>query len=166
MGISKASVEVVLSKGEPRPWNLSTYKVVRRGMQKHIIAPLKPRSLDKAFRLRRKLEKLQLSIFPGPAEFKIWEISNLLGVLTPPRVHAAALRSWLGGWTTLGRFQKSGWCSKCTWGCTCRSGDNLKHYMVCPVLARWRESRSGLPQGDTLEEKKVALSIIRGIPTQ
>ena len=60
---------------------------------------------------------------------------------TPPRVRAAVLRTWFGGWCTGHRFGIHG--GSCAFGCKLGE-DALAHYVRCPQLWRFGVARMGL----------------------
>ena len=68
-----------------------------------------------------------------------------LASLVPPRVLAAVLRLWFGGWCASTRMG-SPFLRTCCWGCQAPGSDSSAHYVRGPVLWRWRRLR--FPQWD------------------
>ena len=111
-------------------------------------------------RLRHKLSIWRIDVFVSPRARRMVRVCHAVKDLVPPRVLAALIRTWFNGWVTKGRFQVYGWESTCMWGCSCRDGDSLKHYSVCPVLARWRRS-IGLMDGNSVESRRAAFMMLK-----
>ena len=133
--------------GQPRPWTQSTFKKVQRSFQKTCSLLLdSPATVLREIRLREKLQRWPLSIFPRCRASRAALVIDTLAKLVPPRVMAAVLRTWFNGWCTDRRFQKRGARNRgCIWGCRVEDGDSLEHYSVCPVIREFGVSTLRLP---------------------
>ena len=80
-------------------------------------------------------------LLPGRRAGRCLRVMQKLPKKTPPRVRAAVLRTWLGGWCTDRRFGRRG--GSCAFGCPLGE-DALAHYVCCPQLWRFGAARLGL----------------------
>ena len=107
-----------LAKGEPRPWDRETMTKMKNNTQKEVYLNLNqvPAGwVDERFRKKLHTWNLQ-GIQRHNAEAAAKEI-KALGKVTPPRVHAAVLRTIHGRWLTKRRTGLHGMCIRTS--CTC-----------------------------------------------
>ncbi len=98
--------------------------------------------------------------------FQHIRVSRAIGLLlqlrplVPPKVLAALLRTWYGGWCTKRRFQQQGGCH---FGCP--SGeDSVQHYAACSRLHDFGGRRLHLPVETHPQE--ITLAFLLLIPTR
>jgi hypothetical protein len=141
-GISLSSVEADLGANAPRPHTSAQEKRLVHGVQKAARQAL-ARTLPSApeARMRAKLERWDLPVFPRLRAERAVAVTARLRKLAPPRVLAAVLRTWYNGWCTKRRFQGKG---SCIFGCTFGE-DSVDHYMRCAKLHQHAQVRLRLP---------------------
>ena len=139
----QAALDEALGNG-PRPATLKAWKLAQRRLQ------------SAASTLLRRRHWLRHGLGPFDSKVRRWRVPALLPgrratrcrlvmkqlpKKTPPRVRAAVLRTWLGGWCTSRRFGQRG--GHCAFGC--RQGeDSLPHYVSCPRLWKFGVDRMGM----------------------
>ncbi len=87
-------------------------------------------SIDAQGRLRHRLERWNITLFPGIRASRALAVARRLQQLVPPWVRTAITRTWLSGWCTKRRFQASG---PCLFGRP-RGEDSVQHYLACSWL--------------------------------
>lgn len=130
-GVTIATVEDSLGASAPQPHTRQQARRIRGGTQRASRATLVLRCpAAAAERMRHKLERWRLPLFPRIQAARAMTVLARLRRLVPPRVTAAVLRTWYNGWCTTRRFQSH---SPCRFGC--RLGeDSVDHYMRCSRL--------------------------------
>ena len=157
LGISLADIEHDLGAAEPKPHTRSTARRLEQGVQKAVRARL-GRSLRPSGepRLRRKLARWQLPIFPRVAATRALLVMARLRRLVQPRVIAAVIRTWFNGWCTSRRFQQQG---SCIFGC--RYGeDAVQHYLQCGVLHGFAAQRLRLVSPVEPQQRRLAALLL------
>ena len=145
LGISINSIEDDLGANTPRPHTKAQSKRLQQGVQRAARASLgRVLRVDPEARLRKKLERWRLPLFPRIRAMRAARVMGRLRSLVPPRVLAAVLRTWFNGWCTLRRFHGRG---DCLFGCTCGE-DSIDHYMRCARLHAYGQSRLRLARAD------------------
>ena len=82
-------------------------------------------------RMRFKLDRWNLSGFPGNTANRFLRALEVVKARMPPKVGAAVLRAAWNGWCTSRRFQQRG---RCLFGCNAFiQEDSLEHYSCCSV---------------------------------
>ena len=107
-------------------------------------------------RLRGKLERWQLPLFPRLRAQRAAQIVPRLRRLVPPRVVAAVLRTWFNGWCTRRRFQQNG---RCIFGCKL-GADALEHYICCSRIHQHGVVRLRLPPAGAFEARGVSFLLL------
>ena len=137
-GVRCSTLLRTLSQGAQRPWPLRTMEQVRHGFQKQALAALQPPCAAEVHaRLRMRLERWRLPIFPRRCVSRALQVLEHLAKLVPPRVHAAVLRLWWNGWITPRRFQQHA--QRCLFCGLDECNDDLEHVSCCRVI--WAFSR-------------------------
>jgi hypothetical protein len=145
IGITIEAVEEDLGSAAPRPHTRAQTKRLQRGVQRAARTSLSlVRQVNPEPRLRSKLERWRLPLFPRIRAMRAIRVLGRLRRLVPPRVLAAVLRTWYNGWCTKRRFQGKG---ECLFGCTCGE-DSIDHYMRCACLHAYGQSRLRLARAD------------------
>ena len=141
-GISIQSVEAGLGSDMPRPHTVAQTKKLAHGVQKAARSALTLALHESPeARLRSKLERWPLPLFPRLRATRAAAITCRLRKLAPPRVLAAVLRTWFNGWCSQRRFQAKG---RCLFGCSLGE-DSIEHYMRCSKLHLHARDRLKLP---------------------
>ena len=138
------------------------YKRMKKNFQRTVRT-----ELDKKFqpepvsRIRWKLDRWNLSGFPGRTAERFLNALNVLKSLLPPRVGAAALRSAWNGWCTDRRFQGSG---PCLFGCRgLVHEDSLEHYAGCNICVSFLRNRLHF-RGPLERGHLIVLGVNRSVP--
>ena len=110
-GISLATVEADLGANAPGPHSCCQAKKLAHEVQKAARRAL-TLTLPSApeVRLRSKLERWALPLYPRLRAARAAAVTARLSKLASPRVLAAVLRTWFNGWCTKLRFQCKGSC--------------------------------------------------------
>ena len=152
-GVTLVAVEERAAGGRPRPWSIQVTSQVTRLTQKMAHAMLKEQQQRfPVIRLRAKLENLELSVFPRRAADRSVNFLQRLPGLVPPRVMAAVIRTYFGGWCTKSRFGARG---RCVFGCL-EYPDSLSHYLACPIASGFATTRFRLPQTHDPRSRRAA----------
>jgi hypothetical protein len=142
LGISIDTVEDDLGSCTPRPHTKAQTVKLQKGVQRAARTSLcQVLRVDPEQRLRKKLERWKLPLFPRIRAMRAVRVMKRLRSLVPPRVLAAVLRTWFNGWCTRRRFQGRG---ECLYGCACGE-DSIDHYMRCNRLSSYGQTRLRLP---------------------
>ena len=151
-GICIRSIEADLGAQAPRPHTRAQERRLSHGVQRAARAALsRTIRTSPEIRLRQKLDRWPLPLFPRIRAMRAATVLQRLRGLIPPRAVAAVLRTWFNGWCTRRRFQQA---SDCLFGCT-MGADSLEHYIRCSKLHRHGESWLRLPLPSTLEDRGV-----------
>ena len=130
LGIHQRALEAQLAHSEMRPFTKAQQAIVCRGFQRAARSSLPPpAALHLERRLRHKLLRWEVSLFPRRRAERALRMLPALSRVVPPRVVAAVLRTLLNGWATHRRFQQHG---DCCFGC--QAEDSIEHYADCPVV--------------------------------
>ena len=115
-------------------------KKMRRCFQKTVSKELTSQvKVHPASRMRHKLDRWNLTGFPGPTAARYLRSLQVLKRLLPPRVAAASLRTAWNGWCTHRRFQQHG---ACRFACTSFvQEDSIEHFSCCQVCTRFLKKR-------------------------
>jgi len=89
--------------------------------------------------IRRRLQNRFLSAW-ACAETRPMRTLATVSLIKLPFLAATLLKTWLNGWCTSRRFQLE--TLRCFFGCGRARGDELEHYMCCPVLWRFLNHRA------------------------
>lgn len=156
-GISLATVEADLGANAPRPHTCCQAKKLAHGVQKAARRAL-TLTLPSApeVRLRSKLERWALPLYPRLRAARAAAVTARLRKLAPPRVLAAVLRTWFNGWCTKRRFQCKG---SCVFGCTFGE-DSVDHYMRCSKLHQHARVRLRLPMHPLIEDRGTSFMLL------
>jgi hypothetical protein len=141
-GVTIDSIEAALQGAAPQPLTRTQAKRLHSGVQRMTRARLDGFTGPMAEgRLRRKLERWPVPLFPRLRASRAIAVVQRLRRLAPPRVLAALSRTWFNGWCTARRFQREG---NCLFGC--RHGeDAVQHYLTCGALHRFGQRHLRLP---------------------
>ena len=141
-GVTLASVENTLGAAQPRPHTRAQARRMERCVQRTARQALSQvLRVHPEQRLRQKLARWRLSVFPRVRAMRAARVVPRLRKLVPPRVMAAVLRTWFNGWCTQRRFQGRG---RCIFGCNFGE-DSVDHYFVCTRLHRQGLQQLRLP---------------------
>jgi hypothetical protein len=115
--------------GEDRdPRNKMARKCFQKTIRRELVKKLE---VNKVARMRFKLERCNLSGFPGLTASRFLCALEVVKANLPPKVGAAVLRTAWNGWCTSRRFQQHG---KCVFGCqSLIQEDSIEHYSGCAV---------------------------------
>ena len=142
LGVTIETVESGLGVAGPRPHTRAQAHRIDGGVQRAARG-----ALTKVFRaqpeqrLRRKLARWQLPVFPRIRAMRAACIIPRLRRLVPPKVLAALLRCRYKGWCTKRRFQGRG---RCVFGCSL-GADSVDHYICCSRLHQLGHRQLRLP---------------------
>ena len=96
-----------------------------------------PRGHHPEHRARKFLHRWMPALDFRAAQIMI-RISHSIGHLTPPRVHAAVLRTWRNGWITFRRMRNAphqvNHSNTCIYKCSDTAQDSIEHYAHCNTL--------------------------------
>ena len=156
-GITIATVEGDLGAAAPRPHTRAQARRLDHGVQRAARAALARtiRSNPEA-RLRHKLSRWRLPVFPRIRAMRAARVLPRLRQLVPPRVVAAVLRTWYNGWCTQRRFQSR---AACVFGCPLGE-DSLEHYIQCSRLHRHGQLHLRLPTPQHFEDRGVSFMLL------
>jgi hypothetical protein len=156
-GITIASIEGELGANTPRPHSCGQAKRLAHGVQKAARSALALSQPSAAGpRLRSKLERWTLPLFPRLRATRAELVTGRLKKLVPPRVLAAVLRTWYNGWCSKRRFQGKG---LCLFGCTLGE-DAVDHYMRCSKIHHHGCRRLRLPMHPAVEERGLSCMLL------
>ena len=156
-GIDIRGIEAELGAHGPRPHTRALTRRLAQGVQRatrlalHLSAQPHPE-----IRLRQKLSKWSLPLFPRLRALRAARLLPRLRRLVPPRVMAAVLRTWYNGWCTRRRFQQRG---QCLFGCSFGE-DSVEHYICCSRLLRHGEQWLRLPPPATFADRGVCFLLL------
>jgi exonuclease III len=157
LGISINAIEDDLGANTPRPHTKAQSKRLQQGVQRAARASLgRVLRVDPEARLRKKLERWRLPLFPRIRAMRAARVMGRLRSLVPPRVLAAVLRTWFNGWCTLRRFQGRG---DCLFGCPCGE-DSIDHYMGCSRLHSYGQARLRLPRVGSIGDQGLSFMLL------
>ena len=109
LGITITAIEEELAGSATRPHTRAQANRLAHGVQRAArLALSHHRGRHPELRLRAKLEKWQLPLFPRLRAMRAVKLLERLPCLVPPRVLSAILRTWFNGWCTKRRFQQNG----------------------------------------------------------
>lgn len=158
MGIHLADVELALGASQPRPHTRATHRRLSGGVQQVVRRLIHARRGEPPeLRLRHKLQKWPLQLFPRLRAQRALQVLARLRSLVPPRVLAALMRTWYDGWCTRRRFQ--GRDSSCLFGCTC-GDDSVQHYCCCGALHDFAVRGMRLPPQESRADKALAFMLL------
>ncbi len=80
---------------------------------------------------RAKLNKFPSRQLPRVRTDRAINLLEHMDAWAPPRIKAALIRTWWGGWCTGRRFQQGG--GRCAFGCE-GAEDDMRHYPYCRVI--------------------------------
>jgi hypothetical protein len=110
------------------PRNKMARKCFQKTIRKELVKKLE---VNKVARMRFKLERWNLSGFPGLTASRFLCALEVVKTNLPPKVGAAVLRTAWNGWCTSRRFQQHG---RCVFGCqSFIQEDSIEHYSGCAV---------------------------------
>ena len=157
LGITIDSVEDDLGSTAPRPHTRAQAKRLQQGVQRAARSALnRVRRVDPEPRLRKKLERWRLPLFPRIRAMRAARVMVRLRLLVPPRVLAAVLRTWFNGWCTKRRFQGKG---DCLFGCLFGE-DSVDHYMNCSRLHSYGQARLRLPRTSNFVDRGLSFMLL------
>ncbi len=134
------------------------YCVLLRGLQPAVRQRIHERGrAAPEGRLRKKLEKWTLPLFPRLRAQRALGVAARLRGLVPPRVVAAVIRTWYDGWCSQRRFQARGSC--CLFG-RGHGEDSVQHYIWCRVLYAFATSGMRRPARDGVAQQPLALMLL------
>jgi hypothetical protein len=157
LGISIQSIEEELGAETPRPHTKAQTKRLRLGVQRAArTALMQAQRVNPEARLRHKLDRWRLPLFPRIRAMRAARVLPRLRRLVPPRVLAAVLRTWFNGWCTKRRFQSKG---ECLFGCLLGE-DSIDHYMHCKNLHQHGQARLRLPGVEALGNRSLSFMLL------
>ena len=106
--------------------------------------------------MRKRLEKLEVPIYPRIRAQRAVLMARRLAKLTAPRVVAAVLRTLWNGWCTKRRFGSQGRCLFCG----CQKGDALEHISVCRTLAQFGTEHLRLQYHGGQQHRRMAFLLL------
>ena len=156
-GIDIRGIEADLGALGPQPHTRAITRRLAQGVQRATRLAL---NLSMQFhpetRLRQKLSKWSLPLFPRLRAMRAARLLPRLQRLAPPRVVSAVIRTWYNGWCTRRRFQQRG---QCIFGCSL-GADAVEHYICCSRLLRHGEQRLRLPPPTTFADRGVSFLLL------
>ena len=157
LGITIDSVEEALGAEAPRPYTRAQTHRIQRGVQRTARRELsRVLRADPESRLRQKLERWRLPLFPRIRALRAARLVPRLRRLVLPKVLSAVLRTWYNGWCTRQRFQ--GRC-RCMFGCGF-GADSVDHYISCSRLHRQGLRQLRLPTPPVFEDRGVHFMLL------
>ena len=158
-GITIQTVEADLGADAPLPRTRGQARRLAHGVQRAARAAwCRTLRSHPETRLRAKLARWRLPIYPRLRAIRGSAVLQRLARLVPPRVVAAVLRTWFNGWCTAHRFQAHG---RCLFGCS-MGQDSVDHYMGCLMLHRHGQLRLRLRAAPTFEERGLRFFLLAG----
>ena len=157
LGVTIESIETELGAARPRPHTQAQTRRIDRAVQQAARGALTQvlRSHPER-RLRHKLARWQLPVFPRIRAMRAARIVPRLRRLVAPRVLAAVLRTWYNGWCTRRRFQGRG---RCVFGCGL-GADSVDHYMCCSRVHGVGQRQLRLPVPADFMERGVLFMLL------
>jgi hypothetical protein len=133
-GISSRRLVEKLGKCQPHPWPQDVTDRARKNTQSSAYNLLNKRPQGWAEeRIRAKFSCWKLTGFPRILAREALSRLRLIGLRTPPRVHAAVWSTLFGRWLTARRMGKWG---ACRLSCGVGSCD-VTHYVACPCFRKF-----------------------------
>ena len=157
MGISLPAVRLRAVGSLTQPFTLAQARRADRRMQRAVGELL--RAQQRRFpevRMRQKLERWDLPLFPRLRAERAVDVSRRLAALTPPRVAAAVLRTYWSGWCTARRF---GGRARGLF-CGDSDGDSVEHASICKVLAGFGRDHMRLPGPPDPGDRRLAFLLL------
>ena len=131
-----------VSSEDIRAWQCANLTRPHYSLQKSVVDFLRSRQPRfPEVRMRRKLERWDIPLFPRLRGHRAVAILCRLANLVPPRVSAAVLRTFWSGWCTSRRF---GGRAACLF-CSAEAGDSIEHASICRSLATFGHTFLHLP---------------------
>ena len=156
-GITVAALEVDVSAGASSLRPRAHAPRAAQGIQRAARAALvRAARAHPETRLRQKLERWRLPLFPRLRAQRAARVLLRLRQVVPPRVVAAVLRTWYNGWCTRRRFQGRG---KCVFGCS-HGADAVEHCIQCTRIHRHGESQLRLLPAPTFADRGVSFMLL------
>ena len=157
LGFDIQQIEQDLIADATRPLSKGQAKRLHSGVQRASRTRLeKAKCFDAEGRLRHRLERWAIPLFPRLRAIRALAVAQRLQKLVPPRVRAAIARTWMNGWCTKRRFQTTG---PCLFGC--RHGeDAVQHYLACSRLHSHGARQLRLSVPDSPEARRQAALLL------
>jgi hypothetical protein len=156
-GITIRDIQLDLGAALPRPLTRAQDHRLRHGVQRAARRVLgAPRRQAVEVRLRTKLARWPMTLFPRLRAARAAAAAARLRRLVAPQVLSAATRLWMNGWCSRRRFQGYG---PCIFGC--RYGeDAIDHYCQCTKLHDYGCRRLRLPRAPDLDQRATSFMLL------